>query len=103
MIPNINSKFDQVVQLCVINLAKHQVTKEWSDWRCSCIWWIQSVYVSPGHRRKGMFSLLYSHVKSTALAAQACGLRLYADDQNSKAHATYEELGMTSHYKVGSR
>jgi hypothetical protein len=58
------------------------------------------VYVSPEHRRKGLFSLLYNHVRNAACAAKACGLRLYADDQNSNAHATYERLGMKSHYKV---
>ncbi|KAF5835862.1 acyl-CoA N-acyltransferase [Dunaliella salina] len=76
------------------------LTYEWSDWRCSNIWWIQSVYVLPSARRRGNFKRLYAHVKEEAKAAQASGLRLYADTGNTAAHATYEKLGMTSHYKV---
>lgn len=76
------------------------ITTEWSDWRCAPIWWIQSVYVTPGFRKRGIFKALYQHAKDEAKAAGSCGLRLYADDGNINAHATYEKLGMTSHYKV---
>jgi GNAT superfamily N-acetyltransferase len=30
------------------------VTPEWSDWRNGPVWWIQSVYVAPAHRRRGV-------------------------------------------------
>src|SRR4051794_9888896 len=30
------------------------LTLEWSDWRDGEIWWIQSVYVHPEHRRRGV-------------------------------------------------
>ncbi len=32
------------------------LTFEWSDWRNGRFWWIQSVYVSPAHRRKGVYT-----------------------------------------------
>jgi GNAT superfamily N-acetyltransferase len=76
------------------------ITTEWSDWRCAPIWWIQSVYVTPSLRKRGIFKALYHHAKEAAKEAGSCGLRLYADDHNTNAHATYERLGMTSHYKV---
>ncbi|DBA82662.1 hypothetical protein WJX77_003195 [Trebouxia sp. C0004] len=76
------------------------ITYEWSDWRNRQLWWIQSVYVQPQHRRKGYFRQLYMHVKQLAQSQGAGGLRLYADSTNVRAHTTYEALGMTSHYKV---
>lgn len=44
------------------------------------------MYVLPSHRRRGHFGALYAHVRGEAAAAGAAGLRLYADDSNSKAH-----------------
>ena len=71
------------------------VTYEWSDWRNGTMWWIQSVYVHPDHRRNGVFSRLYRHVESLARQEPGvCGLRLYVEDQNVRAQATYEALGM---------
>ena len=72
------------------------VTYEWSDWRNATQWWIQSVYILPAHRRKGVFSSLYHHVKSTAHAGDnVCGLRLYVRADNKRAKNTYESLFMT--------
>jgi ribosomal protein S18 acetylase RimI-like enzyme len=71
------------------------VTTEWSDWRNGRFWWIQSVYVQPGWRRRGVFRTLYAHV-SAAAARQpdVCGLRLYVEHENTSAQATYRSLGM---------
>ena len=56
------------------------VTFEWSDWRNAYFWWIQSVYVAPEFRRKGVYRLLESSVKSQALQkGDVCGIRLYVD------------------------
>ncbi len=71
------------------------VTYEWSDWRNGRVWWIQSVYVHPDHRRDGVFTALYNHVVSLANQdPDACGIRLYMEENNSRAQATYEALGM---------
>ena len=71
------------------------VTYEWSDWRNGNLWWIQSVYVHPEWRRKGVFSALYRHVESLAAAApDAVGLRLYVEENNARAQRTYASLGM---------
>lgn len=77
------------------------ITHEWSDWRNGDIWWIQSVYVQPDARRKGVFTGLYRHVEKVARAAGAVGLRLYMEEENKTAQATYERLGMNlTHYRV---
>ena len=71
------------------------LTYEWSDWRCGWWWWIQSVYVVPAHRRKGVYRALYAHVLAIAKARDDVrGLRLYVERENSNAQRTYELLGM---------
>ena len=77
------------------------ITHEWSDWRNGDIWWIQSVYVRPDFRRRGVFSALYRHAANAARAAKAVGVRLYMEEENSTAQATYQKLGMKlTHYRV---
>lgn len=76
-------------------IGQIMVTYEWSDWRNGTIWWIQSVYVHPDWRRKGVFSALYRHVESLAAAAPGViGLRLYVEANNERAQQTYQALGM---------
>ena len=76
------------------------VTYEWSDWRDGLFWWIQSVYVLPSHRRRGVYRRLYEHVKRLAAEApDVRGFRLYVEKENRAAQATYEQLGMSeTHY-----
>ncbi|WP_372950073.1 GNAT family N-acetyltransferase [Mariniphaga sp.] len=75
-------------------------TFEWSDWRNGTVLWIQSVYVVPEFRRKGVYSKLYGHVKNLVLENDDLkGIRLYADKSNEGAHKVYQKLGMTpDHY-----
>lgn len=71
------------------------VTFEWSDWRNGFFWWIQSVYVAPQHRCKGLYRKMYGRVKQLAKEkANICGLRLYVEKQNVHAQTTYQTLGM---------
>jgi len=81
-------------------VAQLMITYEWSDWRNSQMWWIQSVYVHPDFRKQGLFRLLYNHVKMEAMNSGAGGIRLYVDSTNTKAQATYKAMGMVSHYAV---
>lgn len=78
------------------------VTFEWSDWRCGRFWWIQSVYVLPEHRRHGVYSGMHDDVRRRALEdPQACGLRLYVEQDNAGAMATYRSLDMVeTHYRL---
>jgi ribosomal protein S18 acetylase RimI-like enzyme len=77
------------------------LTREWSDWRNGDIWWIQSVYVAPEFRGRGVFKALYRHVEQLARAEGAVGLRLYVEQENGAAQKTYASLGMAmTHYLV---
>ena len=59
-------------------IACLMITYEWSDWRAGQVWWIQSVYVDPAHRRKGVFKLLYNKVRELGdQDGGVCGYRLY--------------------------
>ena len=71
------------------------VTLEWSDWRNGWFWWVQSVYVRPEWRGRGVFSELYAFVEQQATECpDVCGLRLYVEKNNAAARRTYERLGM---------
>jgi ribosomal protein S18 acetylase RimI-like enzyme len=71
------------------------ITYEWSDWRNANFWWIQSVWVEPQFRRRGVFRALYQSAESRAKAAgNVCGLRLYVESNNQRAAETYRRLGM---------
>jgi GNAT superfamily N-acetyltransferase len=71
------------------------LTYEWSDWRNGWFWWIQSVYVHPDHRRKGIFTQLCQYLEERAIAEKdVIGIRLYVEAENDAAHATYERLGL---------
>ena len=78
------------------------VTSEWSDWRNAYFWWIQSVYVLPEHRRRGVYRALDQQVRVQAkLRGNVCGVRLYVDRQNHGAQKVYSSLGMVpSHYDM---
>jgi GNAT superfamily N-acetyltransferase len=71
-------------------------TYEWSDWRNGWFWWLQSVYVVAEHRSKGVFRQLFDHVVTTARqCGDVIGLRLYVEDNNTRAHEVYNRCGFT--------
>jgi ribosomal protein S18 acetylase RimI-like enzyme len=71
------------------------ITYEWSDWRSGLFWWIQSLYVRPAFRRRGVFKHLHDYVKARALQhPEVCGLRLYVEQSNHVAQNAYRRLGM---------
>jgi ribosomal protein S18 acetylase RimI-like enzyme len=72
------------------------ITTEWSDWRNGMFWWIQSVYILPEYRRKGVYRKLYEYVKKLAAKEKnVIGFRLYVEENNTSAQATYLSLGMS--------
>ena len=71
------------------------VTYEWSDWRNGWVWWVQSVYVEPQHRRTGVYRRLYQRLQEMAAAqGDVSGIRLYVMRENHTAKRAYESLGM---------
>lgn len=83
-------------------VAMLMTTFEWSEWRAGSIMWIQSVYVVPEHRRRGVFNLMYTHLKAIVEKSDLyTGIRLYVEENNERAMATYQKVGMkTEHYRL---
>ncbi len=76
-------------------VASLMVTTEWSDWSNGFYWWLQSVYVVPEMRGRGILRLMYEHVGTMAAAGgDVRGLRLYVDRENDTAIGAYRRLGM---------
>jgi ribosomal protein S18 acetylase RimI-like enzyme len=76
-------------------VASLMLTLEWSEWRNGWFWWIQSVYVRPAYRRRGLYRQLHDHVwRLAAQQPEVCGLRLYVEHENHTAQHTYRSLGM---------
>jgi len=79
-----------------IIVGQLMITFEWSDWRNSNIWWIQSVYVDKKFRNRKVFSQLFNTVAEMALSEKSVGrLRLYVREDNNSAKQVYESLDMT--------
>jgi GNAT superfamily N-acetyltransferase len=84
-----------VAELGTQVVGQTMITYEWSDWRNGVFWWIQSVYVQPRCRGGGVFRALHDYISTLARAApNVSGLRLYVDQHNHAAMATYRRLGL---------
>ena len=83
-------------------VASLMITYEWSDWRSGTVWWIQSVYVLPEFRKRGIYAGLYTHVRYMIKDEPSIrGIRLYVDERNRTAQEVYTRLGMNGeHYRV---
>ena len=83
-------------------VAQLMVTTEWSDWRNAHFFWLQSLYVKPDYRRRGIFRRLYEYVERQAReSGNVCGIRLYVERTNTGAQEAYVNLGMAhSHYDM---
>jgi GNAT superfamily N-acetyltransferase len=81
-------------------IASLLTTYEWSDWRNGTVLWIQSVYVTPEARQKGVYSAMYNHIRSMVEQREELkGIRLYAEKTNQTAHLVYKKAGMSAdHY-----
>lgn len=75
------------------------LTREWSDWNCCWYLWIQSVYVRPEYRNRGIYKTMYNEVLKLAKSEGVSQVRLYVDKDNLKAQKVYEKSGMSRcHY-----
>ncbi len=76
-------------------VGQMMVTFEWSDWRNATFWWLQSVYVRPEYRQRGVYRRIFEHVLDEARAQNdVCGVRLYVSKENRLAQQVYERLGL---------
>ena len=83
-------------------VASLLITYEWSDWRNAMVWWIQSVYVVPEMRQKGVFKKMYHHIREQVLSDdRVTGIRLYVDKSNERARKVYQRIEMDGdHYAL---
>lgn len=96
---DVNKGFYVVVEDDGRIVAGLMVTFEWSDWRDKWFWWIQSVYVRPEFRGRGLYAGMYAFVKRLAAdRGDVCGFRLYVEHENVAARRVYERLGMEQSY-----
>ncbi len=77
-------------------IGQLMITYEWSDWRNTPIWWVQSVYVQETWRNKGVFVHLLDNTKELAQQAGVPFLRLYVHQHNVAALDVYEKTGWRS-------
>lgn len=75
--------------------------KEWSDWNAGYYWWIQSMYIAPEYRGKGLVNLLVDSVVEQLKQENGIELRLYVHHENQQAKKAYEKLGFErSKYEI---
>ena len=76
-------------------VGQTMITYEWSDWRNGVMLWIQSVYVQPEYRKKGIFRSLFKHIEHLAENhSNIKALRLYVKRDNLSGKNVYKTLGM---------
>ncbi len=77
-------------------------TYEWSEWRNGQVLWIQSLYILPEHRGKGLFRKVYQYLQDQVKETEGWrGIRLYVDKRNQAATEVYKSIGMdNSHYEL---
>jgi ribosomal protein S18 acetylase RimI-like enzyme len=77
------------------------ITYEWSDWRARTVWYIQSLYVIPDYRRRGIFRQMYAWLLDKVNGDDSIGgIRLYVDLTNVAAQKVYDSIGMDgNHYR----
>jgi ribosomal protein S18 acetylase RimI-like enzyme len=72
------------------------VTTEWSNFHGGQYWWIQSLFIVPEHRGRGLVELLLDHLSSEAAQSGALELRLYVHTSNARALGAYARCGFTA-------
>lgn len=68
---------------------------EWSDFHGGFYWWVQSAFIVPERRGRGLLELLMDHLARMAREAGALDLRLYVHDSNQRAVRAYRRSGFT--------
>jgi ribosomal protein S18 acetylase RimI-like enzyme len=77
------------------------VVEEWSNWNAGYYWWIQSLYIKPEHRGRGLMEKLIGTVTDSAIQAHALDLRLCVHKNNLRAIKAYRKAGfMDSDYRI---
>ncbi len=93
-----------VAELGQVPIACTLITLEWSDWHNASYWWIQSLYIQPEHRGKGVFEQILHTLEQAAASTGGRELRLYVEKANARAIRVYERNGFDGeHYHYMSK
>jgi GNAT superfamily N-acetyltransferase len=77
------------------------VVKEWSNWSAGYFWWIQSMFIKPEYRGRGLLERLIQTVRESARQSNALELRLYVHKDNARAIKAYYKSGFVdSDYRI---
>lgn len=92
----------QALPADTVTIGQLLITYEWSDWRNALFWWIQSVYVHPAWRRKGVYRHMHRTILDLARSrGNVCGVRLYVEGSNRVAKLVYDRVGLSfSAYQI---
>jgi ribosomal protein S18 acetylase RimI-like enzyme len=74
-------------------VAGTSIVTEWSNFRGGDYWWIQSLYILPEHRGRGLVDIILGHLVQEAKAGGALDLRLYGYNTNARALRAYQRFG----------
>jgi len=74
-------------------VASTSLVREWSNFNGGYYWWVQSMFIVPEHRGRGLVDLILEAVAEEARAAGAIDLRLYAHGSNRRAIDAYRRCG----------
>ena len=74
-------------------VASTSVVTEWSNFNGGYYWWIQSLFIVPEYRGRGLVELLLDNLTEAAREAQALDLRLYVHLSNQRAQNAYVRCG----------
>lgn len=69
------------------------IVNEWSNFRGGYYWWVQSLFIVPSHRGRGLVDSLLDFVADSARDAGALDLRLYVLHSNKRAISAYRRCG----------
>ena len=94
LITDPNKGFYLVIEHDNTIIAQLMITYEWSDWTNKNIWWLQSLYIKPEHRRQGYFNTLLAEIKKRAQQNHVSTLKLYVHKNNTNAVEAYQHLKM---------
>jgi ribosomal protein S18 acetylase RimI-like enzyme len=74
-------------------LGNISIVKEWSNWKAGYYWWVQSLYIRPDHRGRGLLKTLVDAVNESAVQGGALDLRLCVHKNNERAIKAYRKAG----------
>jgi ribosomal protein S18 acetylase RimI-like enzyme len=82
-------------------LGNVSVIKEWSNWSAGYFWWIQSMFIKPEYRGRGLLEMLIQTVRESARQSNALEVRLYVHKDNARAIKAYKKTGFVdSDYRI---